>query len=60
MVHRGFLECYTAEGLNAQVLEKVEAILLDAAQGSSKQGAESELNWRVIVTGHRCAVCDAC
>ncbi|GAB4815923.1 hypothetical protein N2152v2_002969 [Parachlorella kessleri] len=52
MVHRGFLECYTAEGLDAQVLEKVESILMNAEQDGSKQGAGAELHWRVVVTGH--------
>ncbi len=49
LVHRGFLHCYMAEGLNTLVLGKVEEILAVNA-GSGSQGGQS---WRVIFTGHR-------
>ncbi len=46
MVHKGFLACYTASGLQQQVMAKLREII------SGGGGAAGGAPWRLVCTGH--------
>ncbi len=61
LVHKGFLESYTAEGLNERLMQKLRAIMGAGDGGSDLEGgchakeaggAGGRRQWRVLCTGH--------